>query len=304
MAKLSVVGSINVDHVMQVNKAPCGGQTIEAKHYQIVAGGKGANQAVAAAKLGADVAMIACVGMDAVGEQMKQGLADMGINIDGVTAISDENTGLAMIYVEDSGENRIGIWPGANGALTEAVIAEYKTTIEGSELLLLQLETPIKSLTLAAKFAKAAGVKVVLNPAPAKELPDALLRNVDIITPNETEAELLTGITIKVLSDASLAAKKLHERFGIEMVLITLGKRGVWLSHKGEGLHIEGFNVDAVDTTAAGDTFNGGFVVGLLEGKSVLDSVRFGQAAAALSVTRIGAQSSIPTRIETLNLAL
>ncbi len=304
MAKLSVLGSINVDHVMQVSAAPCGGQTIEAKHYQIVAGGKGANQAVAAAKLGADVAMIGCVGSDAIGEQMKRGLADVGINIDGITTIADENTGLAMIYVEDSGENRIGIWPGANGALTEVVLAAHQGTIEASELLLLQLETPIQTLVTAAKVANSAGVKVVLNPAPAKALPEELLRHVDIITPNESEAELLTGIAINELSDAGLAANHLHSQFGIEMVLITLGKRGVWLSHKGEGVHIAGFTVDAVDTTAAGDTFNGGFVTALLEGKSALEAVRFGQSAAALSVTRMGAQSSIPTRSEALTLLL
>ncbi|BAJ00606.1 ribokinase [Shewanella violacea] len=302
MAKLSVLGSINVDHLMQVGAAPRGGQTIQAKQYQIVAGGKGANQAVAAAKLGADVAMIACIGTDAIGEQMKQGLADIGIDTKGITTITGENTGVAMIYVEDSGENRIGIWPGANASLTETVMSEHKASIQDSDLLLLQLETPVETLVAAAKIAKAAGTRVVLNPAPAKALPEALLSNVDIITPNETEAEQLTGVAISELSDADMAANKLHTKFGIETVLITLGERGVWLSHKGEGKHIAGFVMQAIDTTAAGDTFNGGFVTGLLEGQSMLDSVRFGQAAAALSVTRMGAQSSIPTRVETLAL--
>ena len=302
MAKLSVLGSINVDHLMQVGAAPRGGQTIQAKQYQIVAGGKGANQAVAAAKLGADVAMIACIGIDAIGEQMKQGLADVGIDTKGITTIPGENTGVAMIYVEDSGENRIGIWPGANACLIETVMLEHRAAIQDSDILLLQLETPVATLVAAAKIAKAAGTRVVLNPAPAKALPESLLRNVDIITPNETEAEQLTGVAIRELSDADIAANKLHSQFGIETVLITLGERGVWLSHKGEGKHIAGFVMQAIDTTAAGDTFNGGFVCGLLEGQSMLDSVRFGQAAAALSVTRRGAQSSIPTREATLEL--
>lgn len=246
--------------------------------------------------------MIACIGADAIGEQMKQGLMDIGIDTKGITTITGENTGVAMIYVEDSGENRIGIWPGANAALTETVMAEHKAAIQGSDLLLLQLETPITTLIAAAKIAQAAGTRVVLNPAPAKALPESLLRHVDIITPNETEAEQLTGVAINELSDADVAANKLHTQFGIETVLITLGKRGVWLSHKGEGKHIAGFVMKAIDTTAAGDTFNGGFVTGLLEGQSMLDSVRFGQAAAAISVTRMGAQSSIPTQVETLAL--
>ncbi|WP_028116647.1 ribokinase [Ferrimonas senticii] len=298
MAKLTVLGSINVDHLMQVTYAPKAGETLTANNYQVVAGGKGANQAVAAAKLGADVAMIGCVGSDAIGAQMVAEFAETGMDTAGISAVAGESTGLAMIYVEQSGENRIGIWPGANAALNNEVVDAQRGQIEASELLLMQLETPVESLVYAAEIAKAAGTKVVLNPAPAKALPEALLRNVDIITPNETEAQLLTGIAIDTLEDAERAANQLHQQFGIELVLITLGKRGVWLSQSGQGQRIEGFVVNAIDTTAAGDTFNGGFVTAMLEGKSLVEAVRFGQAAAALSVTRLGAQSSIPTRAE------
>ncbi|TKB48127.1 ribokinase [Ferrimonas sediminicola] len=302
MAKLTVLGSINVDHLLQVAQFPRPGQTLEAENYQTIPGGKGANQAVAAARLGARVAMVGCIGDDPIGQTMKQGFEADGIDTSAIDSVPGEATGLAMIYVNAQGENNIGIWPGANGALGSDRVAAHRQAIEQADLLLIQLETPTESLIEAAKLAKAAGTRVVLNPAPAKALPDALLRHVDIITPNETEAEQLTGIAVANDEAAAKAAECLHQKFGIEMVIITLGKRGVWLSHLGAQRLVPGFRVSAIDTTAAGDTFNGGFVTALLEGQSVDDAIRFGQAAAALSVTRLGAQSSIPTREETLAL--
>ncbi len=298
MATLTVLGSINVDHLLQVDQFPRPGQTLTANQYDIVAGGKGANQAVAAARLGAQTTMIGCVGEDAIGAQMVAQFAADGINTVTIDTVSGQNTGLAMIYVDSKGENHIGIWPGANAALSPERVQRHHQHIADADLLLLQLETPIESLELAARLAREAGTTVVLNPAPARDLPDALLRHVDILTPNETEAEQLTGIAIDTLEDADRAARALHQRFGIRTVMITLGKRGVWLSEAGEGRQIPGFVVEAVDTTAAGDTFNGGMVTALLEGQSLEAAVRFGQAAAALSVTRLGAQSSIPTRDE------
>lgn len=300
MANLAVLGSINVDHLMQVQYAPKAGETLTADNYQVVAGGKGANQAVAAAKLGATVSMIGCIGSDAIGAQMKREFTEIGIDTSGICEITDAATGLAMIYVEQNGENRIGIWPGANKGLSVEVLHRHQAKIEQADLLLMQLETPVEALVDAAAVAKQAGTQVVLNPAPAKGLPEALLNNVDIITPNETEAEILTGVAVATIDDAAKAAKVFHQQFGIGQVLITLGKRGVYLSQDGVGQQIGGFVVDAVDTTAAGDTFNGGFVTALLEGKSTLEAIRFGQAAAALSVTRLGAQSSIPSRAETV----
>ncbi|MBW3165118.1 ribokinase [Ferrimonas balearica] len=302
MATLTVLGSINVDHLLQVDHFPRPGQTLTANQYDIVAGGKGANQAVAAARLGATTTMIGCVGEDAIGAQMVAQFGADGIDTAAIDTVPGQNTGLAMIYVDSQGENNIGIWPGANAALSPERVLAHHDRITDADLLLLQLETPVESLEQAAELARASGTTVVLNPAPARDLPDSLLRHVDIITPNETEAEQLTGIAIDSLDDADRAAQALHQRFGIKTVMITLGKRGVWLSEAGEGRPIPGFVVDAVDTTAAGDTFNGGMVTALLEGQPLAEAVRFGQAAAALSVTRMGAQSSIPTRDEVLGL--
>ncbi|TKB54308.1 ribokinase [Ferrimonas aestuarii] len=297
--KLTVLGSINVDHLLQVDAFPRPGETLTANQYDIVGGGKGANQAVAATKLGANVSMIGCVGKDAIGSQFVADFSAMGMDVSGIEAIEGAATGLAMIYVDANGENNIGIWPGANALLTKAKAAEHQSLIQDADLLLMQLESPIETLIEAAKLAKAAATQVILNPAPAKALPEELLEHVDMLTPNETEAELLTGIKVETLEDAQRAANKLHSDYGIKQVLITLGKRGVWLSQDGQGQQIEGFSVEAKDTTAAGDTFHGGLVTALLEGKPLIDAIVFGQGAAALSVTQMGAQSSIPSRQQT-----
>ncbi|MBY5922032.1 ribokinase [Ferrimonas balearica] len=302
MATLTVLGSINVDHVAQVDHFPRPGETLTARQYDIVAGGKGANQAVAAARLGARTTLVGCVGEDAIGAEMVAQFQADGIDTTAIDEVVGHNTGLAMIYVDSQGENTIGIWPGANAALSPERVLAHHHCITDADLLLLQLETPVESLERAAELAREAGTTVVLNPAPARALPDSLLRHVDILTPNETEAEQLSGIAINTLEDADRAAQALHERFGIKTVIITLGKRGVWLSESGTGKSIPGFVVEAVDTTGAGDTFNGAMVTALLEGESMDKAIRFGQAAAALSVTRMGAQSSIPIRDEVMAL--
>lgn len=297
MNKLVVLGSVNVDHLMQVVAFPRPGETITVQGYQTVAGGKGANQAVAAARLGADTQLIACVGEDPLGAGMKQGFVADGIDTSLVMEQPDQTTGMAMIYVNADGENNIGIWPGANAALTRDCVEAASDAIVKASVLLMQLETPLPGILSAARIASEAGVRVVLNPAPAKTLPEELLALVDIITPNETEAELLTGIAVNDLDGAGQAAQAFH-RMGIASVLITLGSRGVWLSESGNGQHLPGFVVKAVDTTAAGDTFNGALMTVMLEGKSVLDAIPFAQAAAAISVTRLGAQTSIPSNAE------
>lgn len=297
MSKLVVLGSVNLDHLMQVSHFPRPGETLPIGQYQTVAGGKGANQAVAAARLGADTALIACVGEDGPGRQMTQAFADDGMDVRGVKAMSGHSTGMAMIYVDSKGENNIGIWPGANQALTQDQLPQHQAVIGQAEMLLMQLETPLETIERAAKLARAAGTQVVLNPAPAQPLSVELLGCVDMITPNETEAELLTGIALNNLEDTERAAQALHG-FGIKTVLITLGKNGVWVSEQGQGQHVPGFVVEARDTTAAGDTFNGALVTRLLEGSSLSEALPFAQAAAAISVTRMGAQSSIPTRDE------
>lgn len=295
--KLCVLGSINVDHVIRVPYFPKAGETLTGYGYQIAYGGKGANQAVAAARLGAKVSFIGAIGDDQIGQAMKQAFEQDGIDTSAICVIPNQSTGLAMIQVADSGENSIVISPGANADLSESLVEQHKSQIEQADILLMQLESPLQVVTLATKFAKSAGVKVVLNPAPAQPLPNSLLSHIDIITPNETEAEILTGIKVTDEQTATVAAHHFHQ-LGIETVLITLGSKGVYYSEKGQGEIIPGFRVDAVDTTAAGDTFNGAFVTALLEGKSAKDAIRFAHAAAAISVTRMGAQTAIPNREE------
>ncbi|PKH01618.1 ribokinase [Psychromonas sp. MB-3u-54] len=295
MNKLVVLGSVNADHVLQVPSFPRPGETLYGKGYAVIPGGKGANQAVAAARLGADVAFIACVGDDSFGVNIRDAFKSDGINVDGVMIEKKTPTGIAMIQVSASGENSICISAEANNHLTPERISPFSSLISAAEMLLMQLETPIETIQAAAETAKLSATVVVLNPAPAQSLSDDLLKLVDIITPNETEAEQLTGIKVKDMPSAQQAAEKLHHK-GIETVMITLGREGVWLSRAGTGKQIKGFAVKAVDTTAAGDTFNGALLTRLLEKASVEEAIRFAHAAAAITVTGKGAQTSIPNR--------
>lgn len=298
--KLTVLGSINADHVISVPYFAKPGETLTGENYRIAYGGKGANQAVAAARLGAKVAFIGCIGSDGIGETMKNTFAQEGIDTSPITTIQQEMTGIAFIQVAQSAENSIVIASGANAYLDEQIVRQNEAQIAQSDSLLLQLETPLPAVTLAAQIAKKHGVQVVLNPAPAQPLPDSLLSQIDIITPNETEAEILTGVQVTDEQSAVKSAEVFHQK-GIGCVIITLGAKGVFISRNGEHRIIKGFSVQAVDTTAAGDTFNGGFVTALLEGQSFEAAIRFAQAAAAISVTRPGAQPSIPTKQETLD---
>ncbi|HFQ4913008.1 TPA: ribokinase [Vibrio vulnificus] len=297
MNKLVVLGSVNADHVLQVPSFPRPGETLHGRNYQVIPGGKGANQAVAAARLGADTGFIACVGDDSFGINIRENFKLDGIQIDGVKMQPNCPTGIAMIQVADSGENSICISAEANAKLTEAAIESDLPRIRDARFLLMQLETPICGIELAAREAKAAKTNVILNPAPARTLSDELLACIDVITPNETEAQVLTGIEVVDDESAQLAANVLHQK-GIEIVMITLGSKGVWLSENGRGQRICGFKVDVTDTTAAGDTFNGALVTGLLEDMPLESAIKFAHAAAAISVTRFGAQTSIPTRKE------
>ncbi|ORM70682.1 ribokinase [Pantoea rwandensis] len=296
-AKLAVLGSINADHILNLTHFPRPGETVIGKQYQIAFGGKGANQAVAAGRAGADIAFIACVGADDIGERIRQQLQQDRIDTAPVETVADEATGVAMIFVNGEGENNIGIYSGANAALTPACVERHQQVIAQADALLMQLESPLESVLAAAEIARANATQVILNPAPATQLSDELLALIDIITPNETEAEILTGIAVKSDEDAARAAQALHEK-GIHTVLITLGRRGVWLSEQGKGVRIPGFSVQAIDTIAAGDTFNGAFITARLEGVAMHDAVRFAHAAAAIAVTRPGAQPSVPWRAE------
>ncbi|EKO3475850.1 ribokinase [Vibrio fluvialis] len=297
MNKLVVLGSVNADHVLQVPSFPRPGETLHGRNYQVIPGGKGANQAVAAARLKADIGFIACVGDDSFGINIRESFKLDGMNISGVKMQPNCPTGIAMIQVSDSGENSICISAEANARLTAEAIEPDLARIREAKYLLMQLETPIDGIVKAAQVAKEARTNVILNPAPARELPDELLSCVDVITPNETEAEVLTGITVTDDDSAQLAADALHRK-GIEIVMITLGAKGVWLSQNGRGALIPGFRVQATDTTAAGDTFNGALVTGLLEEMPLESAIKFAHAAAAISVTRFGAQTSIPNRAE------
>ena len=292
---LVVLGSINADHILNLKSFPTPGETVTGSHYQVAFGGKGANQAVAAGRSGANIAFIACTGDDDIGESVRKQLAKDNIDIAPISVISGESTGVALIFVNGDGENVIGIHAGANAALSPALVEAQRDRIAHASALLMQLESPIESVLAAAKIAQQNKTTVVLNPAPARELSDELLA--DIITPNETEAEKLTGIRVENDEDAAKAAQALHAK-GIHTVLITLGSRGVWASVNGEGHRVPGFKVDAVDTIAAGDTFNGALITALLEETPLPEAIRFAHAAAAIAVTRKGAQPSVPWREE------
>ncbi|MEI7343453.1 ribokinase [Pectobacterium brasiliense] len=295
--KLVVLGSINADHILNLEQFPRPGETVIGEQYSVAFGGKGANQAVAAGRSGADIAFIACVGEDDIGTRICQQLSKDNIDVSAVEAISGETTGVALIFVNADAENMIAINAGANAAVTPDYLHRYQQHIIDASALLMQLESPLETVIAAAKLAHENQTKVILNPAPARELPDELLSLVNMITPNETEAQFLTGITVETEDDAARAAQVLHDK-GIETVLITLGSRGVWLSENGQGQRIPGYRVKAVDTIAAGDTFNGALVTALLENKPMSSAVKFAHAAAAIAVTRRGAQPSVPWREE------
>ena len=295
--KLIVLGSVNADHVLQLDDFPRPGETVVGHGYQVLPGGKGANQAVAAARLGADVGFIACVGDDDFGVRILKRFADDGIDTAAVRVVPDTPTGIALIQIAASGENTIVISPEANGCLTPDVLAPQLELLQGADTLLMQLESPLETIELAARKARESGATVVLNPAPAQPLPDTLLADVSVITPNETEAELLTGVKVVTEADAEKAAAILHGK-GVETVIITLGGNGAFLSRAGVSRRIEGYSVTPVDTTAAGDTFNGALVAALQQGLDMAGAVRFAHGAAAISVTRLGAQTSIPYRAE------
>lgn len=295
--KIVVVGSSNTDMIIKLDRIPRPGETIIGGQFSIAAGGKGANQAVAAARAGGEVDFVACVGEDMFGQEATEGFVKDGINTDYVFKDKGSASGVALIFVDQKGENSIAVASGANAKLLPKHIDSAKDVIISAEILIMQLETPLETVNAAAALAAANGVKVILNPAPACPLEDDILKNVSILTPNESEAELLTGTKVKDEKSADEAAQTLLLK-GIETALITLGSRGAYLAAPGIREIIPSFEVKAVDTTAAGDVFNGALAVALAENKPLPDAVRFASAAAALSVTKLGAQPSAPDREE------
>ena len=298
--KILVVGSSNTDMVIKTHNFPAPGETILGGRFLMNAGGKGANQAVAAARLGGMVTFVGKIGDDIFGKQAVQQLEDEGINVDFVAVDPENPSGVALITVDKKGENSIVVAPGSNGTLSSADFDKALAELDDSEFVLMQLEIPIPTVEHIARMAAKKQKKVVLNPAPAAALTDELLQNLYIITPNETEAELLTGIRVSDEQSALKAALVLNEK-GVEIVIITMGSAGAFLLSNGKSEIISAPKVEVVDTTAAGDTFNGALVVALSEGKTIQDSIAFANKAASISVTRIGAQSSVPFRNEILN---
>jgi ribokinase len=299
MKNILVVGSSNTDMIVRVPRIPRPGETVLGSGFSMAGGGKGANQAVAAARAGGRVTFIARVGDDVFGERALGGFAADGIDTRFVLRTPGAASGIALIDVDDRGENSISVASGANALLSAADVAAAAGALAAADVVLLQLESPIEAVEAAVRWAGENGVPVILNPAPARPLEDRLLARVSVLTPNETEAELLSGIAVRDEDGVRAAAARLRAR-GPRTVVVTLGERGVYaLAPEFEGF-MPAFRVEAVDTTAAGDVFNGALAVALAEQRPLAEALRFAQAAAALSVSRAGAQPSAPTRAEIL----
>ena len=290
MAKILVVGSINMDLVVRVPHSPKPGETVLGGDFETFPGGKGANQAVAAARMDGEVTMVGRVGIDAFGDSLIQGLLDNQIKTTHVIKDPDTSTGVAMIAVSADGENMIVVASGANYKVSPEDVNDARDLMRETDLLLVQLECPLEAVAAAIELANAYGVPVVLNPAPAQQLSRTLLANVDVLTPNENELLLLSGE-----STIEKAIRKLRS-WGVKSLVITLGANGVRVVTEDMDRHLPAYEVTAVDTTAAGDAFNGAMAVTLAEGKDLLDAVQFGLAAGALAATKRGAQPSLPTR--------
>jgi ribokinase len=295
--KIVVVGSSNTDMVIKTKQIPAPGETVLGGTFFMNAGGKGANQAVAAVRLGGTVSFICNTGNDIFGKEAIASFKKENINTDFIFIDSKEPSGVALITVDDNAENSIVVAPGANAALSVGDIEEIEDFIVQAEIILMQLEIPLSTVIHIAEFAAANEIPVILNPAPACELPNELLKNISIITPNENEAEKLTGITVTDIRTAGRAAKSIYNR-GVETVIVTLGAEGALLLNRDAVVHIAGYKVSPVDTTAAGDVFNGALAVALSEKKSLEEAIDFACKAASISVTRLGAQASAPYRNE------
>ncbi|TLP56058.1 MULTISPECIES: ribokinase [Pseudomonas] len=293
-AKVVVVGSLNMDLVARAQRLPRGGETLAGEQFFTAPGGKGANQAVAVARLGARVAMLGNVGDDAYGQQLRDALQVEGVDCQGVGVCAGVSSGVALIVVDAASQNAIVIVPGGNGLLTPESVQRFDALLQGAEVIVCQLEVPAETVAWTLARGHALGKTVILNPAPATgPLPPEWYTQIDYLIPNESEAEALTGLPVTDLASAQAAAERLRA-LGAGQVIVTLGAQGA-LHVDGQGAqHFKAAAVQPLDTTAAGDTFVGGFAAHLANGFSITDAIVFGQRAAAISVTRSGAQPSIP----------
>lgn len=299
-SKITVIGSSNTDMVVMTTHFPAPGETILGGEFLMNAGGKGANQAVAAARLGGRVFFAGKVGSDIFGENAIKNIKNEGIDASGISTDPEAASGVAQIIVDKKGENSIVVAPGANLKINRDDIDNAENQITQADILLIQLEIPVDTIIYAAKKAHKLGKKVILNPAPATELPDELFTYLYMITPNESETELLTGISVTDEPSAAEAAKVLKKR-GVENIIITMGSKGAFIFTDEMQKIIPAYNVKAVDTTAAGDCFNGALAVAIAAGTDLEEAVRFANRAASIAVTRPGAQASMPFRNEVEN---
>ena len=293
MKSILVIGSSNTDMVIRVPKLPQPGETISGGDFQVFGGGKGANQSIAARRAGGKVKFIAAVGSDDLGKTAIDTFAAEGIDTTGIQIIDDSASGVAFIFVSEAGENCIGVAPGANARLTPEALLGQQHAFDEAALLLMQLEIPIETVEAAIAMAATRDLPVILNPAPARQLPEQLLAGLFCITPNETEAEALTGISVNDEKSAMAAAHLLLQR-GVQNVVITMGSKGALLCNADGTHHQSAELVNVVDTTGAGDTFNGVFAAMIAKGRALPDALQTSVAAATISVQSAGAIESIP----------
>ena len=299
---MSVVslGSINMDLVVRTPRFANPGETLVGLDFYTAPGGKGANQAVSVGRLGVDALMFGRIGNDFFGKNLLDNLRENNVGVDGIKTDDTLPTGTALITVDNNAENTIIIIPGSNGAVGDPEIKDLIPFLKKTDILMLQLEIPLDTVVAAAKLAKESGVKVLLDPAPARELPEGLLKLCDIITPNETEAELLTGVKVNSFDDAKKAAEILLIR-GVQSVIVKMSSQGSYYYDGTTEILFSAYKVDAVDTVAAGDAFNGGFAAAFSEGKTIEETLQWANACGALSTKKSGAQPSMPSRKELIS---